>query len=60
MPPLSRRAVLVVAALPLLAALAPAADKPKRLLLVTHSGGFIHDSVGFAEETLKQIGPANG
>ncbi len=40
----------------------PAADPPKnkRLLLVTSSGGFIHDSVGFAEETLKDIGPKNG
>lgn len=33
---------------------------PKRLLLVTHSGGFIHDSVGFAEDTLKEIGPKHG
>ena len=32
----------------------------KRLLLVTHSGGFIHPSVATAEEVLKQIGPANG
>jgi type 1 glutamine amidotransferase len=39
----------------------PAADPPKkRLLLVTHSGGFIHDSVGFAEEIMKEIGPKNG
>jgi len=34
-----------------------AEDKPKRVLLVTHSGGFIHDSIGFAEKTLKEIGP---
>jgi len=34
--------------------------KPKRLLLVTHSGGFIHDSVGVAEDILKEIGPKNG
>lgn len=40
---------------------APAAEqKTKRLLLVTHSGGFIHDSVGVAEEALKAIGPKNG
>lgn len=40
---------------------APAADqKTKRLLLVTDSGGFIHDSVGVAEEVLKAIGPKNG
>lgn len=32
----------------------------KRLLLVTDSGGFIHDSVGLAEQTLKEIGPKNG
>ncbi|MCZ2342062.1 MAG: ThuA domain-containing protein [Bacteroidales bacterium] len=36
------------------------AAKPKRLLLVTHSGGFIHDSVALAEETLKEIGPRHG
>jgi type 1 glutamine amidotransferase len=40
---------------------APAADqKAKRLLLVTDSGGFIHDSVGVAEDVLKDIGPKNG
>src|SRR5262249_13510528 len=41
---------------------APAADPPKnkRLLLVTHSGGFIHGSVVTAEEVLKEIGPKNG
>lgn len=32
----------------------------KRLLLVTDSGGFIHDSVGLAEQVLKEIGPKNG
>lgn len=37
-----------------------AAEKPKRLLLVTHSGGYIHDSVVVAEETLKEIGPKVG
>lgn len=40
---------------------ASAADvKTKRLLLVTDSGGFIHDSVGVAEDVLKEIGPKNG
>jgi type 1 glutamine amidotransferase len=39
---------------------APEKAKNKRLLLVTHSGGFIHDSVGVAEEILKEIGPKNG
>jgi type 1 glutamine amidotransferase len=33
---------------------------PKRLLLVTHSGGFIHDSVGVAEDVLKSVGPKHG
>jgi type 1 glutamine amidotransferase len=33
---------------------------PKRLLLVTHSGGFIHDSVGVAEDVLKEVGPKHG
>ena len=37
---------------------APAPNK--RLLLVTHSGGFVHGSVATAEETLKKVGPANG
>jgi len=32
----------------------------KRLLLVTDSGGFIHDSVGLAEQILKEIGPKHG
>ena len=34
--------------------------KNKRLLLVTHSGGFIHGSVATAEQVLKEIGPKNG
>ena len=37
-----------------------AADKQKRLLLVTHSGGFIHDSVGVAEDVLKEVGAKHG
>jgi type 1 glutamine amidotransferase len=42
--------------------LAAADDSPskKRLLLVTDSGGFVHDSVGVAEEVLKEIGPQEG
>lgn len=40
---------------------ASAADKPKKkLLLVTHSGGFIHHSVGVAEDVMKEEGPKNG
>ena len=31
----------------------------KRVLLVTHSGGFLHDSVGVAEDTLKKLAPEN-
>ncbi len=34
--------------------------KPIRLLLVTHSGGFMHDSIGVAEQVMKDIGPKNG
>jgi uncharacterized protein len=50
---------LLALALPLtLAAAAPAANK--RLLLVTDSGGFIHDSVGVAEQVLKEVGPKHG
>ena len=56
---LSRRlfALLALAALGLPAA---AADKPKRLLLVTHSGGFVHNSVGTAEDVMKKIGEQHG
>lgn len=39
---------------------ASAAEKPKRILLVTHSGGFMHDSILTAEQVLKEIGPKNG
>ena len=38
----------------------PAAADNKKLLLVTDSGGFIHDSVGLAEQILKDIGPKHG
>src|SRR3982751_4664024 len=37
-----------------------ASAENKKLLLVTDSGGFIHDSVGLAEQVLKEIGPKNG
>jgi type 1 glutamine amidotransferase len=43
-----------------LIAMSMAAPPEKRLLLVTHSGGFIHDSVGVAEDILKEIGPKYG
>lgn len=39
---------------------APEKGKNKRLLLVTHCGGFPHGSVITAEEVLKEIGPKNG
>jgi type 1 glutamine amidotransferase len=54
--------LLALALLAGLGAGAGAADsaKPKRLLLVTHSGGFMHDSIGVAEQVLKEIGPKNG
>lgn len=44
------------------ASLVTAADPPKnkRLLLVTHCGGFPHSSVATAEQVLKEIGPKNG
>ena len=44
----------------ILAGVAQSADPPKRLLLVTHSGGFMHDSIFVAEQILKEIGPKNG
>ena len=50
------------ALLALTVAVAGQADvvKPKKLLLVTHSGGFIHDSVGVAEDVMKKFGPSKG
>ncbi len=57
---------LPILALSVAVAPAAAADpakenaSPKKLLLVTHSGGFIHDSVYVAEQVLKQVGPKNG
>jgi type 1 glutamine amidotransferase len=48
-----------VVAVGLLAAGGRAAE-PKRLLLVTDSGGFIHDSVGLSEQILKKVGPDHG
>jgi type 1 glutamine amidotransferase len=55
------RWLLTLALLAALGAPAGAADaKPKKLLLVTHSGGFMHDSIGVAEQILKEIGPKNG
>ena len=36
------------------------AAEPKRVLLVTHSGGFVHNSVVTAEKELTAIGPKHG
>lgn len=57
---MSRLRYLSLTVLLLLTGSTLAADKPKRLLLVTHSGGFIHNSVVVAEETLKDLGPKHG
>jgi type 1 glutamine amidotransferase len=56
------RWLLTLAVVAGLVTAAGAADpaKPKRLLLVTHSGGFMHDSVGVGEAVLKEIGPKSG
>src|SRR5262245_7909042 len=37
-----------------------AAEPPARVLLVTHGGGFIHDSVVMAEKVLKEQGAKHG
>jgi type 1 glutamine amidotransferase len=59
---LSRRVLLALPVCLAFGLSAPAGEKdaPKRVLLVTHSGGFIHDSVGVAEDVLKEIGPKHG
>jgi uncharacterized protein len=65
----AQRIALLAAAFGIvLAGAATAADKPadkaapapKKILLVTHSGGFIHSSVVEAEKVLKEIGPKAG
>lgn len=48
-------AILGLSCLPL-----AAAEKNKKVLLVTHSAGFVHSSVVEAEKVLKEIGPKNG
>ncbi len=37
-----------------------AGEKTKKILLVTHSAGFVHSSVVEAEKVLKEIGPKHG
>jgi uncharacterized protein len=51
---------LLTAAATLAAPAPPPGKGTKKLLLVTDSGGFVHDSVGLAEEILKEIGPKHG
>ncbi len=53
--------LLLAAGVVLAGSAAWAADPPlKKVLLVTHSGGFMHDSILVAEKVLKEIGPKNG
>jgi type 1 glutamine amidotransferase len=54
-----RRYFLSLVAVAGFALAAAADDKPKRVLFVTHSGGFIHDSVGVAEDVLTELGSKN-
>jgi uncharacterized protein len=50
---------ILLALLPLLST-ASAAEPPKRVLLVTHAGGFMHDSLRVAERVLVELGPHHG
>jgi type 1 glutamine amidotransferase len=52
--------LLLAAHLCLAGTLAHADEKAKKVLLVTHSAGFVHSSVVEAEKVLKEIGPKNG
>jgi type 1 glutamine amidotransferase len=52
--------LVAATALVLAASTAWAAEPLKKVLLVTHSGGFMHDSILVAEKVLKEIGPKNG
>jgi len=55
-----RLGILAALALSLCVASAGAQDKPKKkILFVTHSGGFIHSSVVPAEKILKELGDKN-
>jgi uncharacterized protein len=42
------------------ASFATADDQPKKILFVTHSGGFIHASVGTAEDVLNNVAAKHG
>ena len=43
-----------------IAGTALAADPPKRVLLVTHAGGYMHDSILIAEQVLGELGRKEG
>lgn len=51
--------ILTLFAFGAFAASASAADAPKRVLMVTHSGGFMHDSIFVGEQVLKELGKKN-
>jgi uncharacterized protein len=55
---MTRFQLLIV--LPLMACTTAVAEPPKRLLLVTHAGGFMHDTALIAEQVLKELGPKHG
>ena len=50
---------ILLALLPLIST-ATADEPPKRVLLVTHAGGFMHDSLLAAERVLVDLGPQHG
>src|SRR5262245_35457885 len=52
--------ILVILVLGLAASHAWAAEPVKKVLLVTHSGGFMHDSIYVAEQVLTDLGTKNG
>src|SRR5262249_11312518 len=54
------RHLLFALAFAFLPSAAWSADAPKRVLLVTHAGGFMHDSLLVAEKVLTALGPKNG
>ena len=55
---MSRLHLLIV--LPLMACATVVAAPPKRVLLVTHAGGFMHDTALVTEQVLKELGPKHG
>src|SRR5438552_2239158 len=57
---LPMRSLLALIACALFAAASSAANTTKRVLLVTHAGGYMHDSALVAEQVLRTLGPKNG